>query len=632
MHLNPKENLKKYWGFDSFQGSQERIISAVIGKQDVLALMPTGGGKSICYQIPALSKEGLCIVVSPLVALIQNQVASLKEKGIKAIALTGGISFNDLNDLLDNCIYGNYKFLYLSPERLQQSLIQERIQQMEVNLMAIDEAHCISQWGNDFRPSYLECAILRELQPEVPIIALTATATQKVQHEIIENLDLSNVLVVKDSFLRKNIAFQIKKTEDKRYQLKKIFKAPEESAIVYVRTRRKTVEVAEFLRKLGIKTTFYHGGLQKVEKKERLNAWLSNKVHVIVATNAFGMGVDKPDVRQVVHYQIPDSIENYFQEAGRAGRDGQQAIATILTNADDIAYAKNQFLKSQPDTVFVKKLYQKLNAYLRVAYGEGSGLTFGLNFNAFCNQYQLNSLLAYNGLRILDQNSVLSLSEAFHQKVTLQFTATQPTLFNYLEKNSAISDTVLVILRTYGGIFDFETPINTHLLSKKANQSEKYILEILQKLNDDNIAHYKASSDDLELTFLTPREDDKTINRFAKKIQLLNQNKSDHLKSMLSYISNEKQCRSSFILKYFDENQLADCGICDVCQLKKKDNRTHKDIKSSILKELHLQNQTSRALVGQLEFAEHSILKALRTLIEEEIIVVNHKNEYGIKK
>ncbi len=632
MPLNPKGILKKYWGYATFKGSQERVINSILDQKDVLALMPTGGGKSICYQIPALAQEGLCIVVSPLIALINDQIRSLKAKGIKAIALTGGLSFEELNKLLDNCVYGNYKFLYLSPERLQQELVQERITQMHINLIAIDEAHCISQWGNDFRPSYLNCAILRKLRPNVPFIALTATATDKVAKEIVANLELVKPLIFKDSFSRSNIALAVKQTDDKRYHLKQLFKNDSDTAIVYVRTRRKTMEVANFLNGKGIVATHFHGGLTKAEKEKKLNDWLTDKIPVIVATNAFGMGVDKSNVRLVVHYQIPDSIENYFQEAGRAGRDGQPARAVILTNKEDAIQAKRQFLESLPTIAHVKNTYQKLNSHLQIAYGEGSGETFGLHFNAFSNKYELPLLLTYNTLKVLDQHGVIRLSKAFQQKTILKFTTSKEAIFGYLENNRDISDIVLTILRTYGGIFDFETRINTFLLAKKGHTNEKKVQQILQKLESDGIAAYSSSDSDLEITFLVPREDEKTIHPFAKKMEQLNNTKRDHLSAMFDYIQNSGICRSRFILGYFGETQQKDCGLCDVCVKNGSEHLSSTEIKTEILKQLQQRSKTSRELAVGLFHNERRVLRVLQELLEDEAVKLNHKNEYGINK
>jgi len=620
--------LKKYWGFTTFRGSQEKLISTVLNNRDALALMPTGGGKSICYQIPAMQLDGICIVVSPLVALIQNQVQSLKEKGIKAIALTGGISFSELNDLMDNCIHGNYKFLYLSPERLQQPLIQERIQQMNVNLIAIDEAHCISAWGHDFRPAYLDCAILRKLVPEKPILALTATATKKVEQDIIENLKLVNPIVAKDSFERKNISFNVKFNEDKRYQLLRLLKGITASSIVYVRTRKMTLQISDLLVKNGISATFYHGGLIKGEKKQKLTKWLTGKTKVMVATNAFGMGIDNANVRSVIHYQIPDSIENYFQEAGRAGRDGKPAKAIILTNAEDKKVAQKQFTQSLPNVTFIKLLYKKLSSHFQIAYGEGSGESFSLNFNLFCSKYGLNPHLAYNGLRLLDQNSVLTLSENFKQKITLQFIAKKEVLFNYLEKDQKSAPIVQSIIRTYGGLFDFETKINPFLIAKKTNVKEEKITAILQQLEKDNLVNYTSTNNDLELTFLVPREDDKTINIFAKAITSLNKTKTDKLLKMLAFIANKTKCRSAFILDYFGEGTSKPCGKCDICIANTKEIVPITEIRNLVLEALQHKKLTSRALIAKLNKKDTMVLAAIQELLEDQLVSLNNKNEY----
>lgn len=629
MIQEPLDILKKYWGHENFRGSQREIIEAVLAGQDVLTLMPTAGGKSLCYQIPGLIKEGICVVISPLIALIQDQVAQLKKRDIKAIALTAGLSQDELIKQLDNCIYGKYKFLYLSPERLQQTLIQERLAEMPVSLWAIDEAHCISQWGHDFRPAYLECGVLRDLKPEVNMIALTATATRPVVKDIGEQLRFHNYRTFQDSFQRPNIAYSVLAVEDKNNRLFSLCNAVEKSGIVYTRTRRNTLEISSYLNNKGIQATYYHGGMSKEDKDIKLRSWMNNKLKIIVATNAFGMGVDKPDVELVVHYQIPDCLENYFQEAGRAGRDGAPAKAVLIYDPSDHQKAKAQFLDAIPDNSFLKLLYRKLNNYFQISYGEGKDETFQFNFNAFCEAYSFKSSLVYAGLRILDQHSVLSLSQNFQRRAQLQFTVGKNALMNYLEKNRDIAVLVQNLLRTYGGVFDFETRINTRLIAKKSSVSEREVLTALERLEKDSIISYQAGHTDLEITFLVPREDDTTIYGFAPELKALRILKSEKLSRMFAYIENTRRCRSKQLLKYFGETLRQKCGLCDVCLDKTHDPNSHDEtIRRNILSALEGHGYTSRQLIERLSYTEHQLLTTLQGLLEDRLIVVNSKNEY----
>ncbi|MBT8177658.1 MAG: RecQ family ATP-dependent DNA helicase [Eudoraea sp.] len=629
---NAAHILKKYWGFDSFRGSQAEIIETVMQQQDVLALLPTGGGKSVCYQVPALLHEGICIVVSPLVALIEDQVNGLKQKGIKAIGLTGGLGFQEVLTLLDNCLYGNYRFLYLSPERLQQELVRERIAGMPVNLIAIDEAHCISQWGNDFRPAYLECAILRELHPNIPVMALTATATERVREDIIQNLGLKNEQLFKDSFLRKNISYQVFWEEDKRYRLQMLCSEAPGSGIVYVRSRRMTEELSQFLNKKGFTSHFFHGGLSAGEKSDKLRQWLQNKVQFMIATNAFGMGVDKPDVSLVVHYQIPDNLENYFQEAGRAGRDGKPARAILLTNKADKAQVKKQFLNVLPGTAYIKTVYLKLNNYFQIPFGGGEHETYPFHFDDFCEAYGFQYMLTYNALRILDQNSVISLSQEFSRQTKIKVEANKTGLFQYMEKHPDLAEVIQMLLRTYGGVFDFETRINPILLGKKTGKSEQEVLAALEKLKDDGLITLTSQDRDLKITFLMPREDDRAINRFAKEVESYHKIKVENVSHMLNYLNKDTVCRSKQLLQYFGEKLKKDCGVCDVC-LKKADRATTSPgLPERILGQLQRAASSSRRLIRLLPDEEHLILQTLRELLEEGKIGINHKNEYILNK
>ena len=630
MNNTPLDILSKFWGFDSFRGSQEEIINAVVNNRDVLGLLPTGGGKSLCFQVPTLMKDGICIVISPLIALIENQVDNLQKRGIKALGLKGGLKFSEVDKLLDNCIYGNYKFLYLSPERLQQELVQERIKAMNVSLFVIDEAHCISQWGHDFRPSYLTCSILRDLHPKAPMIALTATATKRVSEDIIASLNLQQPLVKKDSFYRKNIGFGVIMTEDKNNHLKQYCRKVKNSAIVYVRSRRKAEELSKFLLKNGLKATFYHGGIDQKAKSERLSLWLQDKVNIMVATNAFGMGIDKPDVELVVHYQIPDSVENYFQEAGRVGRNGASSKAILLTNTTDKLLVKKQFLEVLPDVSYVKKIYLKLNNYFQIGYGEYTETKFQLNFNEFCSVYKLNTFLTYNALLILDRNSVISLSENFSKKQTIKFKTGKETLYRYISENPKLEDFIKLVLRTYGGVFEFETQINTFLLAKKTQISESLIHLNFEQLATDNIIDYTSTTNDLEILFLVHRDDARTINRFAKIIEDQNQLKVENVSKMLAYIENDTICRSVQLLQYFGETQKEICGICDVCIKNKLGDVDVVDTKLKIIEYLKFNKANSIELHYRLNKNQHIIINAIQELLEENQIALNSINQYEL--
>lgn len=566
----PLDILRTYWQYPAFRGEQENIIEAVLNGKDTIAILPTGGGKSLCYQVPAMAREGICVVISPLIALIKDQVDDLKTKGIKALNLAGGLSYYDLDTALDNGIYGNYKFIYLSPERLQQELVQERLKQMPVNLIAIDEAHCISQWGNDFRPAYRNCKILKEWFPNVPLIALTATATRKVVADIEDNLQMKDPFKTSTSLNRANLAYMVFQVEDKQIHLEKILTKNPESSIVYVRSRNATEQLTNYLQSKGFTATFFHGGLSTEEKNTRLKQWLSEKVQVMVATNAFGMGINKPNVRTVIHFSIPESIENYFQEAGRAGRDGAKSYAVLFTQEDEKKHLKTQFLNTTPSVSFIKVLYRKLTNYFQISYGEGEGQSFSFHFPTFCSTYQFSALMAYNALKTLDRHSILAFSEHFHRKATIQCLVSSQQLFVYLDNNPRMQSMVQTILRTYAGVFDNPTPINIELIATKSRLEESYIFRLLEQLEKDAIIQYQGESTDAEITFLTPREDDKTINMIAKSIETQNLQKEHQMEAMLQYLNNENECRSKLLLTYFGQTENSDCGICSTCIQKSK--------------------------------------------------------------
>jgi len=628
-----KEILFKYWGYSSFKSLQEDIIIAAEKNQDIIALLPTGGGKSLCYQIPALQKQGICIIVSPLVALIEDQVKALQERGIKAMAITGGIPYAELDTLLDNCIYGNYKFLYLSPERLQQDLVRERIKLMPVNLIAIDEAHCISQWGHDFRPAYLNVSSLRELHPEIPIMAVTATATNRVVDDIAEQLHLENPKIFKNSLERNNIRFNVITSEDKEFRMQQLLQDRNKSAIIYVRSRNATLEISRSLVKNGYSAAAFHGGLSSKEKSKQLNSWLREKTKIMVATNAFGMGIDKPNVRHVIHLNLPESIESYFQEAGRAGRDGNPAVATLITNKSDIPVLKNQFVSSLPDLSYTILIYKKLTSYFQIAYGEGLNTIHDFNFADFCHQYQLNNIKTYNTLHLLDRISILKLSQQFQKATILQFIISNKQLLYYLEENPKFDPIIKAILRTYGGIFDNKVQINIVSVCKKAGVSEKEALSILNALNKDKIVEFEHQQNDASITFLVPREDENSIYPFSEYIKNQSISKLKKIEAILTYVENDKKCRSQQLLNYFGDKDAVKCGICSVCM--PKDKYLKKELIRSIYKDvisiLKIKEENSRSIINMLPYQEKAILKVINLMLDKELISITATNTYKLK-
>ena len=472
--------LKKYWKHDSFRSLQKEIIESIHSGKDTLAILPTGGGKSICFQVPSLMKEGICLVISPLVALMKDQVANLQQRNIKAIALTGGIPTEEVIDLLDNCQFGNYKFLYLSPERLQSDWIMDRIKNLPINLIAIDEAHCVSQWGHNFRPAYLKISHLKEHFPKIPFLALTATATPKVKEDIIKDLNLQQPAVFQKSFSRDNLAYMVFEVEDKLHRIQQILKKNPAPSIIYVRNRKSCLDIASQLNILGFKATYYHGGLSYKEKEKNMQHWMTEETQVIVATNAFGMGIDKANVKTVIHIQLPENLENYYQEAGRAGRDGNKAYAILLNSPSDSLQAESQFINNLPDRPFLNMAYVKLCNYFQIAYGEGINEQFTFNLNHFCTKYSFPILKTYQALQFLDQQGIINLSQEFSEKITLQFLIPSKEVIRYNSLNPNDEEIILAILRTYPGIYEMQTPFNLSLIAKKANVKEEAVHLVLK--------------------------------------------------------------------------------------------------------------------------------------------------------
>lgn len=623
------EILQKYWGYEQFREPQYDIIRSVMNEQDTLAILPTGGGKSVCFQVPALLKEGVCLVISPLVALIQDQVNTLTSKGIKAVALTGSIAFHDLERILNNGIYNAYKFLYLPPERLQNPFVQQKIQQMNICLIAIDEAHCISHWGRDFRPAYLDCKYLKQWFSKVPMIALTASATSEIQKDIISQLQMKNTNIIKKKLNRSNLAYTVYEVDDKFSRLERILTKNKENSIVYVRSRKRTIELSKYLQNQGFSTTFYHGGLSNEEKKTNMTLWMNDKVQTIVATNAFGMGVDKQNVRSVIHWDLPSSIEDYFQEAGRAGRDGKKAFAIILYNQNDVNNLNNNAQMSQISIDYLKILYKKLCSYFYIAYGEGEGFSCSFNFSEFTSRFGLNPFEVYQGLDFLERNGVISFNPSFHRKASVRITATSEQIQKYLKTNPQEKNLLYYLMRTYTGIYNQEIEFKPEKVAHIIEQSPKQISEQLDHLQKNGIIYHKAENTDAEITFLVPREDDKTIYYIAPEIKWFNQHKKEQYLAVLDYIKNKKQCKEQYLISYFGEKSKTPCGICSFCiEQKKKTNNT--DYQKDIIDFLKNSPATSQQICQNFSLYESEILFLLQKLVNERKIYKNSTNQYVV--
>lgn len=623
--------LQKYWKHVAFRSLQNEIIDAVLNGQDTFALMPTGGGKSICFQVPAMMKDGICLVISPLVALMKDQVANLQKRDIKAIALTGGIKSEEMIDLLDNCEFGNYKFLYLSPERLQSDWILERLKNLPINLIAIDEAHCVSQWGHDFRPAYLKISKLKTHFPKVPFLALTATATPKVQEDIIAELDLKKPQIFQKSFARDNIAYMVFEVEDKLFRIEQILKKNPQPSIIYVRNRKSCLDVSSQLHSLGIKATYYHGGLSPKEKDKNMQSWMQEDVQVIVATNAFGMGIDKANVKTVIHIQLPENLENYYQEAGRCGRNGEKAFAVLLTSPSDIVQAESQFINVLPDKKFLNEMYVKLCNYFQIAYGEGINEQFTFNLNHFCLKYGFPTLKTYNAMQFLDRQGIINLSQEFSEKITIQLLIPSKEVIRYVSLNPNDEEIILTILRTYPGIYDMQTAFNLQLIAKKSNHSESEVHAVLQKLKEKEIIEYNAKNNDASLIFNEVREDERTINRVSKYLEHQNSLKKEQLKAVLNYVEEKNSCKSKLILNYFGEKTNTDCGICSYCITKNVKKNNPKTISEEIITLLKIADLNSREIEIKTKNNPNDIIFALQQLLENNTIMVKPNNKYTLK-
>jgi ATP-dependent DNA helicase RecQ len=563
----PLDILKQYWGYDQFRPLQAEIIASVLAGKDTVALLPTGGGKSVCFQVPALALEGVTLVVSPLIALMKDQVRQLRERGIVADAIHSGMRSSDIDRIFDNAVYGNTKLLYLSPERLLTDLARERIRRMPLRLLAVDEAHCISQWGYDFRPPYLRIAEVRELHPEVPVIAVTATATPEVVSDIQDHLDFGlRRQVFQQSFARENLAYVVRRPADKEGQLVEVLNGVKGSAIVYVRSRGLTKEIAYRLGRRGISAAAYHAGLEPEEKDSRQAAWIAGKLRVMVATNAFGMGIDKADVRTVVHYGPPDSPEAYFQEAGRGGRDGQMSYGVMLYHASDGERLLRQWTQSYPEVEEIRRMYRALGSYLRLAVGGGKGETYTFDLAAFSKNFGFEVRQAFSGLKALERAGYILLTEDLHQRATLQIIVTKEELYAYRIRNAWAEKIIKSILRTSQGAFVNPVQLREGALANFLQISLEVLQSSLRRMQGDGIVDYVPERDGPQLVFLEERIDPDNLRIDVKQYTFLKERAHHRIETMIGYGSQDAVCRSRLLLNYFGEQDAPVCGICDVCR------------------------------------------------------------------
>lgn len=624
--------LSQYWGYDRFRPLQEEIIQSVLDGRDTLALMPTGGGKSICFQVPALLKPGICIVISPLIALMKDQVENLNEKGIKAIALISGMGKREVDIALDNCIYGDVKFLYVSPERLLSDIVKVRISHMNVNLIAIDEAHCISQWGYDFRPPYLQLTELREIHPKVPVLALTATATERVSADIQTRLNFKNAQVFRKSFERKNLSYLVYNEENKLRKLFSIAKNVNGTGIVYVRNRRETQEVARQLNMQGISADFYHAGLDTPTRTKKQSAWKKSEVKIIVATNAFGMGIDKPDVRFVVHLDLPESLEAYYQEAGRGGRDEKKAYAVLLYNQSDLLQLNSRLEQQYPSIVEIKQVYHHLGNYYQLAHGAGEGLSLEFDMADFCNRFKLEPHRTLHAIKFLERDEYIALTETVFLPSRVQVLFDAEALYRFQVEQPAYDSFIKVLLRSYGGIFDQLTGIKESDLAKRLGISRAEVVNILNKLQGMELIQYVEQTDKPQLIFVKARVDSSHLiinKKYHADRYIIHKAQID---SIVNYVVNPI-CRSQQLLNYFNEVNAPLCGVCDVCIEAKKSTKNlniQENISKAILDILLIKPLVINDLIDKIDIGtEAERLDVIRLLLDAGTIKLNG-DEYSL--
>ena len=627
--------VKEYWGYDTFRPLQAEIITAVLEGKDVLALLPTGGGKSICFQVPTLAKDGICLVISPLIALIKDQVENLKNKGINALAIYSGMPFLEIKKTLQNAAYGNYKFLYVSPERLETALFLDYLPALNINLIAVDEAHCISQWGYDFRPAYLNIAKIREQIPTVPVLALTASATKNVQEDICEKLLFTNAAQsFQQSFARPNLSYSVFNVASKQTKLLTILKNVSGSGIVYCKSRKHTKEIADLLKLHALNADFYHAGLSNDERNTKQENWIKNKTRIICCTNAFGMGIDKPDVRVVVHYDVPDCLENYYQEAGRCGRDGKRAYAVLLYNDKEITTLLQQPTIKFPDEDTVKNVYIHLMNHLQVPSGIGEGQSFDFDLSTFSASFKIDILTATYCIKILEQENVLSCPETFFKPSTLVFATDKNSLEDFEKTNPVFEPLIKGLLRSYEGIFDFPSTIYETQLAKFIKMDVSTVKKQLVHLHQNRLIVYTPQKDKPQIYLVQNRMYNDSFKLNLVDYFIRKTNYENRVAAILNYIENTIDCRSKLIGRYFNDTLITNCQICDNCINTNADELSPEDVEK-ITRELLSLAKTTSVTIKNIRmllpiYKKNQLWKVLRFLQKEEQLIISNQGDISV--
>lgn len=621
--MTAQETLKEYWGYDSFRPKQEEIVEAALEGRDVLAILPTGGGKSVCFQVPGMMREGIAIVVTPLIALMKDQVQNLTDRGIRALCINAGMGRREVDNALNNALYGDFKFLYVSPERLGTRLFQSYVQEMKVSYIVVDEAHCISQWGYDFRPDYLQIGKLRELV-DAPVIALTATATPQVAEDIMERLGFRDKCLIKSGFERPNLSYIVRRTEDKLGQLLNICNSVSGTGIVYVRSRKKTEELSAFLSADGVSASFYHAGLGQQSRTDRQEQWKSDKIRVMVCTNAFGMGIDKPDVRFVIHFDVPDSPEAYFQEAGRGGRDGKRSFAVMLWNSSDVKRLRQLETVSFPSLEYIEDIYHKVHIFYQIPYDAGVGRQLKFDLEEFCRHFKLQRSAAYYAIQYIEKTGHWTFSEDVDISTKVQIMVDRNDLYDIQFQNQRLAYLLEILMRRYTGLYSYPVPIDEDYVAAQVGVQVPMLRQMLYQLSLEHVIRY-VPCDHATVIFLHhDRLRPKNVNLDPKRYAMLKSSFGTRMQKMIDYISEEDTCRSAYLLEYFGQADSADCGTCDVCRAAKTARPSlEKEMAAYINEELSgncIVDDVLRHFAAPGRYSPEDCISTLRKLIDSGIV------------